>query len=228
MRILRQLLFGFVFYAGTALALLAFCIAAAVSRRASIAVARGWAHWFSLCAVLLLGIRSRVEGALPKGAVLIAAKHQSMYETLELVRLLGTPVAVVKRELGEIPLWGWAARRYGVIPVDRRGGATALRKMVQAGQAARADGRAVIIFPEGTRVHPGERPALQPGFAGLYRALALPVVPVALDSGRLWPRKAFGKRPGIVTMRFGEPIQPGLARAEIEARVHEAINALEG
>jgi 1-acyl-sn-glycerol-3-phosphate acyltransferase len=86
----------------------------------------------------------------------------------------------------------------------------------------------VLIFPEGTRVAPGEQPPLQPGFAGLYKQLGLPVVPVALDSGRLWPRNSFVKRPGIVTVRFGEPIPPGLPRAEIEAKVHAAINALEG
>ena len=118
-------------------------------------------------------------------------------------------------------------RRYGAIPVDRAGGAAALRRMMRAAEAAIAEGRPIVIFPEGTRVPPGERPPLQPGFAGLYRALRLPVVPVALDSGRLWPRRRFVKRPGIVTMRFGEPIPPGLPRAEIEAAVHAAINALE-
>jgi 1-acyl-sn-glycerol-3-phosphate acyltransferase len=141
--------------------------------------------------------------------------------------MLGRPAAVVKRELTDIPAWGWVARRYGVIPVDRSGGAATLRRMLAAARAALAEGRPILIFPEGTRVEPGNQPPLQPGFAGLYRALGLPVVPIALDSGRLWPRRRFAKRAGIVTMRFGEPIPPGLPRAEIEARVHEAINVLE-
>ena len=98
---------------------------------------------------------------------------------------------------------------------------------MRAGQAAIAEGRPIVIFPEGTRVPPGVRPPLQPGFAGLYRALKLPVVPVAVDSGRLWPRHRFVKTPGIVTMRFAPPIPPGLPRAEVEAAVHKAINALD-
>nr|MDP9414788.1 1-acyl-sn-glycerol-3-phosphate acyltransferase [Pseudomonadota bacterium] len=155
------------------------------------------------------------------------AKHQSMFETIEIVLLLEEPAVVLKRQLADIPLWGWAAQRYGVIPVDREGGAAALRRMLKAAQAAVSEGRPIAIFPEGTRVGPGEQPPLQAGFAGLYRALGLPVVPVALDSGRLWPRRSFSKRPGVVTMRFGDPIPPGLPRKDVEARVHAAINALD-
>jgi 1-acyl-sn-glycerol-3-phosphate acyltransferase len=99
--------------------------------------------------------------------------------------------------------------------------------MLRAADEAKAEARPIVIIPEGTRVSPGEAPPLQPGFAGLYRMLNLPVVPLALDSGRLWPRRGFAKKAGIVTMRFGDPIPPGLKRQEVEARVHEAINALE-
>lgn len=119
------------------------------------------------------------------------------------------------------------ARREGVIPVDRAGSAKALRRMMRAATAARDSGRSILIFPEGTRVAPGEQPPLQPGFAGLYKALDLPVVPVALDSGRLWPRNSFLKRPGIITIRLGDPVPAGLPRAEIEARVHAAMNVLD-
>ena len=222
----RTLLFMLFFYPVTALFVMAAFAAAVFGRRALSAVALSWARYHRWCANRLLGIRTRTEGHVPTAPVLVAAKHQSMFETLELVLLLGGAAAVVKRELGDMPGWGWAARRYGVIPVDRGGGAAALRKMLQAGQATVAEGRSIFIFPEGTRVAPGDRPPLQPGFAGLYRALGLPVVPVAIDSGRLWPRRG-PRKPGIVTMRFGDPIPPGLPRAQIEARVHEAINALE-
>jgi 1-acyl-sn-glycerol-3-phosphate acyltransferase len=133
----------------------------------------------------------------------------------------------MKQELSRIPAWGWVARSYGVIPVDREGGAAALRRMLVAARKAVEEGRPVLIFPEGTRVLPGEQPELQPGFAGLYRALGLGAVPIALDSGRLWPRGGFVKRPGIVTFRFGELLPPGLPRREIELRVHQAINALD-
>jgi 1-acyl-sn-glycerol-3-phosphate acyltransferase len=101
-----------------------------------------------------------------------------------------------------------------------------MRQMMREARAALDGGRAIVIFPEGTRVRPGEQPPLRAGFAGLYRALGVPVVPVALDSGRVWPRKG-PKRAGIVTFRFGASAPPGLPRAEAEARVHAEINALE-
>jgi len=101
-----------------------------------------------------------------------------------------------------------------------------MRGMMRDAKVAVEQGRAIMIFPEGTRVKPGETPPLKPGFAGLYRMLGLPVVPVATDSGLVWPRKGL-KRPGVVTLRFGEVIPPGLPRAEAEARVHAAMNALE-
>jgi 1-acyl-sn-glycerol-3-phosphate acyltransferase len=137
-----------------------------------------------------------------------------------------TPVVVLKRELSDLPLFGWVTRRYGVIPVDREAGAKALRDMLAGAKAAAATGRPVIIYPEGTRVPPGTSPPLRAGFAGIYRALGLPVVPVAHDSGRLFGR-GLDKRGGTVTFRVGETIPPGLKRDEIEARVHSAINALE-
>jgi 1-acyl-sn-glycerol-3-phosphate acyltransferase len=227
MRLARSLLFTFVFYAGTILFVTTGVLAVPLGGRAVRAVANSWAAFHRACAAFLLGIRTRIEGEVPEGAVLVAAKHQSMFETLDLVVVLGAPRIVMKRELARIPLWGLLATRYGMIAVDRSGGAAALRRMMKEGETARAEGRPVVIFPEGTRVAPGEAPPLQPGFAGLYRALGLPVVPLALDSGRLWPRRSWVKRPGVVTLRFGDAIPPGLPRREIEERVHAAINALE-
>jgi 1-acyl-sn-glycerol-3-phosphate acyltransferase len=227
MNLLRSILFAIVFYAGSVLWVLAALPVAVVSRPALIAMARWWALFHRACARTIVGVRTRIEGTHPLGAVLVAAKHQSMYETMELMVVLDSPRLVMKKELADIPLWGRLAQRYGLIVVDRAAGASALRKLLRAGEEAVAEGRAVIIFPEGTRSAPGERPPLQPGFAGLYRALNLPIVPLALDSGRVWPRRSFVKRPGVVTMRFGEPILPGLPRKEVEAQVHAAINALE-
>jgi 1-acyl-sn-glycerol-3-phosphate acyltransferase len=136
-------------------------------------------------------------------------------------------VIVIKRELADLPLFGRMTRRYGVIPVDREAGPKALREMIALGKAAVAAGRPIIIYPEGTRVPHGEKPPLRSGFAGLYRLLGLPVVPVAVDSGKLWGRGLL-KRSGTVTFRIGEAIPPGLSREEVEARVHAAINALAG
>ena len=223
----RSLLFAVIFYGGTVpFVLLSFPISL-LGTKAVRWWAELWCRYHRLCARWLLGIRTRLEGMPPDGACLVACKHQSMLETLEIILMLDEPAVVLKRELADIPLWGWVTRRYGVIPVDRQGGAAALRRMMRAAESAIAEGRPIAIFPEGTRVPVGETPPLQPGFAGLYRALKLPVVPVAVDSGRLWPRGRFVKRPGIVTMRFLDPIEPGLPRALIEARVHAAINVLE-
>ena len=223
----RSLLFAFVFYGVTIVAALLAPLAALFGRRAIRRYSSGWIAFHNWATHALLGIERHIEGAIPARPVLYAAKHQAMYETIELAALLGEPGVLVKRELARIPLWGWAAVRWGVIPVDRAGSAAALRTMLRAAQGTMAEGRAILIFPEGTRVTPGETPPLRSGFAGLYRQLGAEVVPIALDSGRLWPRGRFVKRAGVVTFRFGEPIPAGLPRREAEARVHAAINALE-
>ena len=227
MNLVRSVLFAAFFYSGSVLAVLIAFPAAAMGSRVLDRVTLGWALYHRWCALLFLGIRSRIEGAIPSGAFLIAGKHQSMFETVDALVILQRPAVVLKRELADLPGWGWVAKRFGVIPVDRAGGAIALRRMLKAAQAAKGDGRPILIFPEGTRVLPSQQPPLQAGFAGLYRALGVPVVPIAIDSGKVWPRRSFVKRPGVVTWRVGETIPPGLPRAEIEARVHRAINALE-
>jgi len=225
--LIRSAIFALVFYTGTVVAVSTAFITALAGKGPLRRHALCWAAFHRWCARWILGIRSRVEGRLPEGPHLYAAKHQSMYETLELLLLVGDPAVVLKRELADIPLFGRIAKMAGVIPVDRAGSAKALRRMMRAAAAARDGGRSILIFPEGTRVAPGERPPLQPGFAGLYKQLRLPVVPVALDSGEIWPRNSFRKRPGVITVRFGAPVPPGLPRAEIEARIHAAINDID-
>jgi 1-acyl-sn-glycerol-3-phosphate acyltransferase len=223
----RSLLFALAFYSGTLVAVLAALPAAWRGSDNIRGHAVRWARFHRWCCRHILGIESRIEGKAPRGAVLAPAKHQSMYETIELVLILDQPVIVLKRELADIPLWGRVAQSYGSIPVARDGNASALRAMLRASKAAIAQTRPILIFPEGTRIAPGEQPPLKSGFAGLYRQLGLPVVPIATDSGLLWPRNSFLKRPGVITFRFGETIPPGLSRDEAEARVHAAINALD-
>jgi 1-acyl-sn-glycerol-3-phosphate acyltransferase len=200
-------------------------IAALFGQRVLIAHADRWSRLHRILMRLVLGITPRVEGAVPAGQYLFVAKHEAMYETLELQLQLGSPAMVLKRELMRIPLWGWAAVKYGALVVDREASSKALRALMREAAAVRATGRSVIVYAEGTRVPHGESPPLRSGFAGLYKALDLPVVPIALDSGRLLPRKG-AKRPGIITIRIGTPIPPGLPRRVVEAEVHTAINAL--
>lgn len=223
---LRTILFAILFYGLSVPIVLSVPVSALFGRRAVLRHAHVWAQMHRLLYRLILGIRVRVDGQVPSGAVFFAAKHQAMFETLELQLVLGGPAMVIKRELSKIPFWGWAALQYGGIVADREASAAALRSMMRDAKALKAEGRSILIYPEGTRVAPGEQPPLQAGFAGLYRTLGLPVVPVALDTGLVWPRHG-AKRPGVVTIRIGEPIPPGLPRADIEERVHAAINVLD-
>lgn len=226
MSVLRSLLYAAIFYPLTVVWVLAGIVASLFGRRPTLAVVLSWVeihHWLVLH---VLGIRVHLDGEIPPGPHLIAVKHQSMLETLEMVRLTNLPVIVIKKELADIPLFGWMTRRYGVIPVERSAGSKALRALVEDGKQAAATGRPVIIYPEGTRVRVGETPELRSGFAGLYRALGLTVVPVAVDSGRIWGR-GFVHRGGTVTLKVGETIPENLKRGEVEDRVHAAINALE-
>ena len=222
----RTAIFSIFFYGLSVPIVLFVPLAGLLGRKTLRRYANGWAGLLRWSAKWILRIDTRVEGNIPAGPVLFAAKHESIFEAMELTRLLRAPSTVMKRELAAIPIWGWAAKRYGGIVVDRAASATALRAMMKDAKVARAEGRPVLIFPEGTRVAPGEKPELRAGFAGLYRMLDLPVVPVAVNSGSVWPLKG-PKRPGVITIRFGEIIPPGLPRAEAEARVHAGINALQ-
>ena len=223
---LRTLLFRLAFYGGSGPIIAAVPITALFGRGPMIRHAKLWSRYQNLCARLILGVRVRVEGTRPTEPVLYAAKHQSFFEAIDFAAALDGPAIILKRELTRIPLWGYATRVYGAIAVDREASGAMLRRMMKEGRALTVERRSILLFPEGTRVPPGEQPPLKAGFAGLYKVLGLPVVPVAVDSGRLWPKRG-PKRPGVITYRFGEPIPPGLPRDEAEARVHAAINALE-
>jgi 1-acyl-sn-glycerol-3-phosphate acyltransferase len=225
MAALRSAVYALVFYPATFVFVTGCFVASLFGSKPVRSVVHAWTD-FHHAFVRLLGTRVAVEGKIPSGSYLIAVKHQSMFETLEMMRIARTPIVVIKRELSRMPGFGWATRRYGVIPVDREAGARALREMLAAAKEAVATGRPVLIYPEGTRVRPGDTPPLQAGFAGLYKALGMPVVPVAMDSGRLWGPN-LPKGSGTVRFLIGEPIPAGLKRDEIETRVHAAINALE-
>lgn len=226
MALFRSLIYGLAFYSLTALWVLGGTFAALFGRRPTLAVVLSWVEMNHWLVRHVLDIQRRIQGEIPAGPHLIAVKHQSMLETLEMVRLTNLPVIVIKKELADIPLFGGLTRRYGVIPVERSAGAKALRALVEEGKKAVATGRSIIIYPEGTRVRVGETPELRSGFAALYRALGLPVVPVAVDSGRLWGR-GLVHRSGTVTFKVGETIPAGLKRDEVDRRVHAAINSLE-
>ncbi len=170
----------------------------------------GWSRFVVLLAKLLLGIRWRVEGRehLPQRPSVILSKHQSAWETMAFQLIFPPQVHVLKRELLWIPFFGWGLALMSPIAIDRKRGPAALRAIARRGSERLAQGFWVVVFPEGTRVAPGERRAYQLGGAWLAAASGAPVVPVAHNAGLLWPRNAFVKRPGMVTVRIGPPIEP--------------------
>jgi 1-acyl-sn-glycerol-3-phosphate acyltransferase len=223
---LRSVLFVLVFYIGSVPIVVGGFISSFFWPAGLAAFSQSWGRFHYYCMRWILGIRVEIDGHFRHGPVLYAIKHESMFEAIDVLRVHDRPVTIAKRQLADIPLWNKVAGTYGMIFVDREGGAKALRLMMKAGKAYVAQGRPLLIFPEGSRIAHGETAPLQSGFAGLYRAFGLTVVPVAVDSGKLLSPGKFIRRSGTIHYKVGEPIPPGLPREEIEARVLDAINAL--
>ena len=220
---LRSFIFNILFYGATVIIALvvlpALLLPAAVIR----AAARLWG-WVTVQALRLAGGTHRLSGDLHAGTqVIYAAKHQSAWETVVLALLLHTPVFVLKRELLRLPLLGWYFSKAGCIAVDRSAGMRALRKLRVDAVAAAVGGRSILIFPQGTRVAPGAAHRYEIGVFALYEATGLPVVPVALNSGHVWGRNSWLKRPGLIDVEFLAPIGPGLSRRDFMERLETAI-----
>lgn len=196
---------------------------------------RSWRIWSQVVMGLLgvvCGIKVELRGRqfIPKGAALIAPKHQCMLDVFSQFAWLPDSCFVTKKELMWIPFFGWYAAKGRMIVVDRAGHATALRKMVAEAKEAFADGRQLVIFPEGTRGEPGVPGDYKPGIAALYRELGVPVHPVATNAGVHWPAHGFIRKPGTIVFEYLEPIPPGLKRAEfmriLQDRIETASMAL--
>ena len=212
---LRSLLFNAFFYLWTTLILLGGLPLMLGPRSGLYHLGRLWVR--GIMAVLRLSLRpatTEIRGLehLPQGGFLVAPKHQSAWDTLIFSVLLWEHSFVLKQELTWIPVFGLYLIRAGLVPVDRKGGSKALRKMVTQARRVIAEGRPLVIFPEGTRVAPGDRRPYHPGVAALYSQLDVPVVPVALNSGCFWGRRSFAKKPGTITLEFLPKIEPGLKR----------------
>lgn len=225
MTILRSLLFNAFFLGGTAVVVLLGVPLLAFPPRVLTGFIRFWACMMIGALRVICGIRLEVMGMenLPPGGSIIAAKHQSAFDTMVWLKLVPNSVYVLKKELLDIPFWGWLARHCGHLSVDRQAGAAALRTLVRETKARLAEGRPVVIFPEGTRTAPGERGTYQPGVAAMAAASGAPVVPVATDSGRHWGRRAFRKSPGVIHVSVLPPLQVGLPRAALMAALEDAI-----
>jgi 1-acyl-sn-glycerol-3-phosphate acyltransferase len=226
MTVLRSALFALWFYGCTTL----FAVGSAFVRPApdevALAYSRKWAEWVLWGVRVLCGITWEVTGMehlAPDEPVLIASMHQSAFDTVLWLILVPRPCFVLKQELARIPLFGGMCRRCGMIVVDRSAGASAMRGLLREADRARAEGRQVVIFPEGTRVAPGVRAKLHAGIAAMAVRTGLPVVPVATDSGVLWGRNAFRKKPGTIHVRILPPLPAGLSRDELMQRLGEVF-----
>jgi len=228
MAALRSFLFNILFYLWTALVLILCLPFLLLPYAATYWFGRIWVRGTLFLLRHLTGLTHRVVGQehARRGQAIYAAKHQSAWDTLIFALYLNKPAYVLKRELLYLPLFGAFLLKAGHIAVDRTGRATALKRMLRTAKARRAQRRDILIFPEGTRVAPGQHKPYQPGVAALYGALDLPVVPVALNSGLFWSRRSFTKKPGVITLEFLPRIPPGLNRrafmAELEKKLEGA------
>jgi len=223
--VLRSVAFNILFN----LNLLAHVIVAiptfALPRRAFMAIARSWGrttNWL-LGAVTDTKVEYRGVGKIPSGPLLVAAKHQSVWETAALLPLFEDPAYIFKRELMWIPILGWYAWKTDMIPVDRNARGGALAGMIARVRDELARGRQVIIFPEGTRTAPGAPPAYKIGVTRLYEAANVPCLPIALNSGLFWPRRKFMRHPGTIRLEVLDPIPAGLDAETFAARLQRDI-----
>lgn len=232
MILIRSLLFQCSFYLWTTLCAFAGLPFLLTPRLWMMRFGTNWSRVALWLLKITVGLDHEISGLenLPAGPVLIAMKHQSAWDTFAAPVLFHLPAMVIKRELGYVPFYGWYALKAGMIPVDRSGGGKALLRMVEDCKAALAAGRPILIFPEGTRSAVGAAVRYQAGVAALYSALDIPLVPVAVNSGLFWGRRAFFKRPGRITVEILPAIAPGGDRRrvlkELEGQIETATAAL--
>jgi 1-acyl-sn-glycerol-3-phosphate acyltransferase len=225
MIVLRSALFNLVFFGATLSLTLYGTVIRFVAPHRVLGLAMFWARLIVASARLICGIRVEVLGELPRGAALIASRHESAFDTLVWLTLVPNACYVLKRELLRIPLFGPLIRKTAMIAIDRNGGAAALRGLLRDGDRAAKTGRQIVIFPEGTRADPGVVLPLQPGVAALAARTGLPLIPVVTDSGRRWGRRAFRKEPGVVHITLLPPIAPGTPRGKLLAALETAFRA---
>ncbi len=197
-------------------------------RRWTLAGLKLWARTSLWLLKISCGTHMEVRGLqhVPAGACIVAGKHQSFWETFAMLPLFDDPCMVLKKELTLIPFFGWFAMKFRMIGVERAAGSKALKDLLRQARVEAAMGRQIVIMPEGTRKVPGDPPDYKPGAAALYGMLDLPCVPFGLNAGLFWPRRKFLRYPGTIIIEFGEAIQPGLKRADFQARMEAEIEGI--
>lgn len=227
MLVLRSLLITILFYVNLTLWLIFAALPSMLlPPRYLLAIAVGWVRSTLWLLRVVVGMRYEIIGLenIPPGGIMVAAKHQSTWETLVLVTLFKDPVFILKRELTWIPLFGWCLKKLRMIPVDRGARSRALAGVMRRARVELGEkGRQLLIFPEGTRRPAGAPPEYKTGVMHLYGDLRVPCVPVALNSGLYWPRRGFLRWPGTIRVTIMEPIPPGLPKEQFQAVLQERI-----
>ncbi len=224
--ILRSILFNLLFYLNLIVQLIGALPTLVMPRMAIVKVATFWGR-SNLWLLRLCGIKVEYRGIekIPPGPLLVASKHQSLWETFALLWLFSDPAFILKRELQWIPFFGWYAWKARMIPVDRGRGSQALADMTELARAALAQDRQIVIFPEGTRRAPGADPSYKYGIVHLYAETGIACLPIALNSGLFWPRRSFLRYPGTIVAEILDPIPPGLSSEEFKARLQDTIES---
>lgn len=227
---LRSLIFVGQIYLAMAVLGLVFAPWALFSRRGAYAACKTYCRWVIWTARWMVGLRGEVRGEPPTGEVMIAAKHQSFFDIILIFNAVPAGKFIMKREILWTPIIGQYAARLGCVPVDRGKRGQAIEKMVRDVEAGRAHAGQLIIYPQGTRVAPGDYKPYKVGTAVLYKQLGQPCVPVATNVGVFWPRKGIWRKPGVAVVEFMDPIPVGMTRnafiSDLETRVEDRSNAL--
>lgn len=225
MTAVRSLAFVALFYLWSAAVAIGMLPTLLGPRRWSVAMMGLWGRGIMALLRVVCGIRVELRGRehMPRGAAVVAPKHQCMFDVFAQFAWLPFACFVMKKELLKIPFFGWYAAKAAMIPVDREGHSAALKQLVRDAKARFADDRQLLIFPEGTRQPPGVKGDYKPGIAALYRELDVPVHPVATNSGVHWPAHGFLRYPGTIVFEYLEPIPPGLKRAEFMRILEDRI-----
>jgi 1-acyl-sn-glycerol-3-phosphate acyltransferase len=233
MTAVRSLLFNIAFFSWTTVACIGLLWMLLLPRRQMVRVVTWYMGTIHFLERTILGLDYEVRGRenLPtSGCFILAAKHQSAWETMKLHLLMDDPAVILKRELLFVPIWGWYAAKARMISVDRSARGRAIASMVEGAERVKSEGRPIVIFPQGTRTAVGRYLPYRVGVAVLYRDLDVPIVPMALNSGVYWARRSFKKHAGKIVVEFLPPIEPGLSRdavlAELENKLEAATDRL--
>ena len=227
MILLRSLIFNVLFYLNTAVWLVIALPTFFMPYRAILWIAKTWGRCNLVLLRVVAGIDCEIRGRekIPPGALIVAPKHQSAWETFALLPLFDNPLFIVKRELEWIPIFGWLMIKGRMVPVNRGAGSQALAAMTERARLELSDGRQLIIFPEGTRRPAGAEPRYKYGVAHLYAAEGVPCLPIALNSGLFWPRRSILRFPGTVLVEVLDPIAPGLDKDDFFKRLQDELEA---